>query len=371
MVRFTLPNGMVVLLEPIEGAVSLSIGLWIKSGSRDEFIPQQGYAHFVEHMLFKGTSKHNAKELAQMIDRVGGQHNAATNREYTCYFINVVSDYLDLSVKILSDMYYDSLFDPADIEKEKGVIIEEMGMCEDTPDDLIHDMFMEAIMGDTPLGHPVLGKLDVIKKLTRESLLSFYDAHYHPENCVIALSGCFDVKNAESILSKYFSAERKRIADVKGEFPIAKKSKRLHTKRKLEQVHFIMGFNGIKRDDENRWAMYILSTILGGSMSSRLFQRVRENEGLCYSIYSFFSSYADNGVFGVYCGTSPDKYERAKELIIEECASIAKNGVTTEELADAKSFMKGNLALSLESIEVRMGQLARNANSVRTPVFVR
>jgi predicted Zn-dependent peptidase len=360
MTKYSLPGGLTVILYPLESAVSLSAGLWIKTGSRHEIERQYGYAHFVEHMLFKGTKNHSAKELAQMIDRVGGQHNAATNREYTCYYVNVVSDCIDLSLHVLSDMYYNSLFDKEEMEKEKGVVLEEIGMYEDTPDELIHDIFMESMMNGHPLGHSILGFKETVSGITREKLTEFYDTHYFDENAVLCLAGRFDENAARSLVEKNFSQKRSASGNIL--LPSVNRARvmRRHEERDLEQVHLTLGFEAIKKDDPRRWSLYLLSTITGGSMSSRLFQRVRENEGLCYSIYSFHSSYDDNGIFGVYCGTSPEKYARAMDLIADECAKIAKGAVTAEELKDAKSFMKGSLALSLESIEVRMGQLARN-----------
>jgi len=360
MIRYTLPNGLVVILQPIESAVSLSVGLWVRTGSRHERPEEYGYAHFVEHMLFKGTKRYTAKQIAQTVDRVGGQHNAATNREYTCYYINVVSDYLEMSLDLLSDMYYNSLFDPEEIEKEKGVVLEEMRMYEDTPDELIHDIFMDAMFKNHPVGHPIIGNEESIKNLTRESLVKFYDTHYYNGNTVLVIAGQFDENTARSFVSTFFSNERVQLNKYEPVICAPERIFHHHLERDLEQVHLNLGFSGLTKNDPGRWAMYLLSTVLGGSMSSHLFQRVRENEGLCYSIYSFHSSYVDGGVFGVYCGTSPDKYARALELIVDECGKIARDGITSHELDDAKSFMKGSLALSLESIEVRMGQLARN-----------
>ncbi|HEY1405499.1 MAG TPA: pitrilysin family protein [Spirochaetota bacterium] len=360
MTRYTLPNGLVVILQPIESAVSLSVGLWVRTGSRHEKASEYGYAHFVEHMLFKGTEKFTAKEIAQTVDRVGGQHNAATNREYTCYYINVVSDYLELSLNLLSDMYYNSLIDPEEIEKEKGVVLEEMRMYDDTPDELIHDIFMDAMFKNHPIGHPIIGNEESIKSMTRESLLAFYDTHYYSQNTVLVIAGRFEESTAQSFISQFFAKERPLLNAFE---PVICKPERIfhaHVERDLEQVHLNLGFTGITKNDDSRWGMYLLSTILGGSMSSRLFQRVRESEGLCYSVYSFHSSYVDGGVFGVYCGTSPDKYSHALDLIIDECGKIAREPISGQDLLDAKSFMKGSLALSLESIEVRMGQLARN-----------
>jgi predicted Zn-dependent peptidase len=360
MIKYSLPSGLTVILLPIESAVSLSIGLWVKTGSRHEIERQFGYAHFVEHMLFKGTKNYTAKQLAQMVDRVGGQHNAATNREYTCYYINVVSDCLDLSLHILSDMYYNSLFDTEEIEKEKGVVIEEVRMYQDTPDELIHDLFMESMMSGSQLGHSILGTEETIGAISKESLLEFYNAHYFNENCVLVLAGCFNETTTRELIEKSFAEKRSSVGKIVPPTVPPVRIMRRHEERELEQTHLTVGFNGITKDDPRRWSLFLMSTIMGGSMSSRLFQRVRENEGLCYSIYSFHSSYADNGIFGVYCGTSPEKYARAMDLIIDECGKVAHGIVTEEELRDAKSFMKGSLALSLESIEVRMGQLARN-----------
>ena len=359
--KYTQDNGLSVLLEPITGVVSVSVGLWIKKGSRHEREDQYGYAHFVEHMLFKGTSNYTAKEIAQKVDRVGGQHNAATTREYTCYYINVVSDYLELALEILSDMYNNSLFDADEIAKERNVIMEEIRMYEDTPDEFIHDLFMERMLKGHSLSHSILGPIAGIEKTTKESLTGFYNEHYVNENVILAIAGSFEEKQAIDLIAKYFknkkkspSPELEQIIYVP-ELPVVE-----HREKKLEQVHFCMGLEGIKRSDDDRWPFYVLSTILGGSMSSRLFQNIREKEGISYSIYSFHSSYVDCGVFGIYCATTADKFRHTVELILHECRTMLKEGISKEELEDTKTFMKGNLALSLESNEVRMSQLARN-----------
>jgi predicted Zn-dependent peptidase len=359
--KYTLDNGIAVLLEPIEGVVSVSVGLWVKTGSRNENSAELGYAHFIEHMLFKGTSTYTAKDIARIVDRVGGQHNAATNREYTCYYINVVFDYLELSIKLLADMYYNSLFDSGEVDKEKNVILEEIRMYEDTPDELIHDVFMESMLYKHPLGHPILGTVESISGISREKMLGFFNSHYMTENVIFVIAGNFKVDQAKKLINEHFSLNTGRPdTAVRAEPVEPQRIYRKHITRDLEQVHFCVGTGGLRRDDEERWALFALSTILGGSMSSRLFQNIREKEGLCYSIYSFHSSYIDRGVFGIYCGTAPENYHRALDLIVMECESILKNGVTGEELTDAKTFMKGNMALSLESTEVRMSQLAKN-----------
>ena len=360
VVKYRETNGLTVILEPVDSVVSISAGLWVRTGSRNERIDQYGYAHFVEHMLFKGTERYTARDIARLVDRVGGQHNAATNREYTCYYINVVSDYLDLALEILGDMYLNSVFDSTELDKEKNVIIEEIRMYEDTPDEYIHDLFMEKMFIDHPLSHSILGTEDSINSVTRKQLVDFYHDHYTGDNTILVISGRFDPGCAKDMISKYFSGLSSAARPV---LPVVKSPGRVdsfHTERDLEQVHFCLGTDGIRRDEDERWALYALSTILGGSMSSRLFQNIREKEGICYSIYSFHSSYSDTGIFGIYCASSPDKFTRAVELAVNECRDLVRDGVTDEELDDARTFMKGNLALSLESIEVRMGQLAKN-----------
>jgi predicted Zn-dependent peptidase len=359
--KYKTDSGLTVLLEPVESVVSISAGLWVKTGSRNELEHQYGYAHFIEHMLFKGTKKRSARQIAQDVDRVGGQHNASTNREYTCYYINAISGFLENSVEILADMYYNSLFDHVEIDKEKNVIIEEIRMYEDTPDEYIHDQFIEYMLEGHPLSHSILGTIDGMHAADRDTVTEFYKQNYGLENCIFVISGSFSEADARAYVEKYFSKRKKNAGRKKTVTPNLPVRRMLsHTKRNLEQAHFCMGLDGIQRDDEDRWPLFALSTILGGSMSSRLFQNVRENEGICYSIYSFHSSFSDAGIFGIYCAASPDKFTRAVELIIKECRDILRNGVSAEELADSKTFMKGNLALSLESVEVRMGQIAKN-----------
>jgi predicted Zn-dependent peptidase len=359
--KYRLDNGITVILEPIESVVSVSVGLWAKVGSRYEHSEQKGYAHFIEHMLFKGTEKHSAREIARLVDQVGGQHNAATNREYTCYYINIISDYLELPIDLLSEMYYKSLFDSSEIEKEKNVILEEIRMYEDAPDDLIHDLLMECMLSDHPLGHSILGNVNTVQGINRDKLLGFYDEYYKNNNCIFVIAGKFDERKARELTEKYFSdSSRDGFKDLVDLNLTPGRIYRKHINRDLEQVHFCIGTDGIKKGDDDRWALFALSTILGGSMSSRLFQNIREKEGLCYSIYSFHSSYIDRGIFGIYCGTSPKNFNYTLDLIMRECRSIFEDGITEQELNDAKTYMKGNLALSFESTEVRMGQLARS-----------
>src|SRR4030042_999471 len=202
--RYKQDNGISVLLEPVDGVVSVSVGLWIKSGSRNEIENQHGYAHFIEHMLFKGTKNYSARDIARIVDRVGGQHNAATNREYTCYYINVVSDYCELAVRLLSEMYYDSLFDSSELDKEKNVVMEEIRMYEDTPDELIHDMFMESMLKEHPLSHSILGSYESIRATSRATLWDFFEGQYRSDNVILAVAGNFARDEAERLIAKYF-----------------------------------------------------------------------------------------------------------------------------------------------------------------------
>lgn len=359
--KYTQSNGLRVILEPIETAVSVSVGLWVARGSRNEFAEEYGYAHFVEHMLFKGTQKYSAQEMAKMVDRVGGQHNAATNREYTCYYISLIADHLEMAVDILSDMFYNPLFSSDELEKEKHVVIEEIKMYEDTPDDYVHDMFAEYMLKGHPLGHSILGTADNIEKSTRESLKNFYERNYINENAVLVIVGNFSVDNAKALASSYFNQTKKSQEELSPTPPSEPERVSFkHVHKDIEQSHLCTGVWGLTKTDEGRWPLYILSTILGGSMSSRLFQKIREDAGLCYSVYSFHSGFKDQGLFGIYCATGNENFSKVVDLIMDECRLLVREGVTAEELQDAKTFIKGNLALSLENIEVRMGQLAKN-----------
>lgn len=359
--KYKLKNGLTVLLEPADSVVSISAGLWIKAGSKHEKNNQKGYAHFLEHMLFKGTENYTAREIAQIVDRVGGQHNAVTSREYTCYYINVMADYIESSLDLLADMYYRSLFDKEDIRKEKNVILEEISMYEDTPDEIIHDLFMECMLSKHPLGNPILGTSGTINKANRDKLTAFFNQFYRNDNCILAIAGKFKEKKVKSLIQKLFSADLHSESYNYEDMPVKpERIYRKHVDRDLEQIHFCLGVDGLKKGDDDRWALFTLSTVLGGSVSSRLFQNIREKEGLCYSIYSFHSSYSDNGIFGIYCGTFPHNYKKVVNMILKECENLLRNGITEQELIDVKAYIKGNLALSLESTEVRMGQLARN-----------
>ncbi|MDR3237453.1 MAG: insulinase family protein [Spirochaetia bacterium] len=359
--KYVQPNGLRVILEPVSSSVSVSAGLWLTRGSRNEKSDEYGYAHFVEHMLFEGTQKYSVKELAKMVDRVGGQHNAATDREYTCYYINIMADHLDMAVDILSEMYYHPLFDAKELEKEKNVILEEIMMCEESHDEYVYDLFSEYMLPGHPLSHPILGTSGIIESASSSSLREFYHNNYRNENAIFVVAGNFNIEKAKELIGRHFESNNGNPNPPAGDIPLHPERVRFkHAKRNIEQVHFCMGTEGIKRNDDDRWALYILSTILGGSMSSRLFQKIREDMGLCYSIYSFHLSYSDLGLFGIYCATGRENFHKTVGLIADECRLLLKDGITAAELEDAKTFIKGSLALSLESVEVRMGQIVKN-----------
>ncbi len=359
--KYRLNNNMTVLIAPVPGVVSVSVGLWVNVGSRHEQQHQMGYAHLIEHMMFKGTEKYSARDIARLVDRVGGNHNAATNREYTTYYINVMSNYLDLALSILSETYARSVFDPVELEKEKNVVLEEIRMYEDTPDELIHDEFMECMLADHPLGHNILGTVDTIKNTDRNGIIDFYADKYRDEDSLLVVVGNIDIEKTKDMIGGHFFRNPQNPGlKVTNGVPRPNRIKRKHIHKDLEQVHFCIGTDGLKKGDPARWSYYIMSTVLGGSMSSRLFQHIREDEGLCYTVYCFHSSFSDEGVYGIYCGTSPENYSKTLELIESDCTDFLVDGITEEELEDAKTFMKGNIALSLESTEVQMGHIARH-----------
>lgn len=356
--KIVLPNGLTVLLQRLDSVMSASAGLWIKTGSRHEGAGEYGYAHFLEHMLFKGTAAYSAPEIARMVDRVGGQHNGATNKEYTCYYINLIADHLPMALDLLAEMYYRPLLADADIEKEKGIVLEEIRMYEDSADEHALDLFMECMFAGHPLAHNILGTKESIASLTPDSLRRFYGGAYATSRAILSIAGNIDTAKTKALILERFGELRTGGPALGDSIPVAQRVYRRHIDRDIEQVHLCLGFEGISRHRDDRYAMYLFSTIFGGSSSSRLFQNIREKEGLCYSVFSFHSSYHDDGVFGVYCGTAPENFDRARELILDECRLAMRQGITADELSDAKAYMKGNLALSLESTEVRMGHAA-------------
>jgi len=354
-----LGNGIRVITEEIPYLKSVSIGVWVTTGSRDEDPHENGVSHFIEHLLFKGTERRTAFDIAKEIDSVGGTLNAFTGREYTCFYSKVIDKNLPLAIDLLSDIFLHSMMDVKDVEKERMVILQEIKMVEDTPDDYIHDFFNRVCWGDHPLGFPIFGTSDLVQSFHREQILQFLKENYQPNRIIICAAG--NVKHQEVV---------DRIGETFGQLPRSEKErKRLKPdsisttnirKRELEQVHFCLGTKGLQYNHSLRFASYVLNTILGGGMSSRLFQEIRENRGLAYSVYSYLPSYIDTGLVVVYAGTNESSFREVIELVLNEFNRLKKDPFRNGELETSKEQLKGNLLLSLESSDNLMTRLAKN-----------
>ncbi|MBF7082384.1 insulinase family protein [Desulfallas sp. Bu1-1] len=354
-----LANGFKVLTEHIPHVRSVAVGIWVDVGSRDERDEQAGISHFIEHLMFKGTTRRSAKDIAEELDAVGGQLNAFTTKEYTCYYARLLDEYFPLAVDLLSDMVLNSRFDPSDIDRERNVIVEEIKMYEDTPDELVHDIFASTIWRAHPLGRPIIGDERTVGSLSRQDLLSFYHKYYTPGNMIVTVAGNFDHKQVMSILSATFGnltgAKKERL------YTTPEPARQVVCKTKdTEQVHICLGTPGLAIDHEKIYVFQIINTILGGGLSSRLFQEIREQRGLVYSVFSYHSSYHDSGLFCIYAGLSKKNVPAALELIIKEIRDIQNNGVRPAELQRAKDQLKGNLLLSMENVNTRMSRLGKS-----------
>ncbi len=356
--KTVLANGVRVITEEIEHVRSISLGLWVGAGSRDEGEGYEGISHFIEHMFFKGTAKRTARQLAESLEAVGGQLNAFTTKEYTCYYVKVLDEDLDLAIDVLSDMFFSSLFDEKEIEKEKKVVIEEIKMYEDSPDELIHDLFSEYVWNDHPLGRPILGTVDSIRSLSREKILDYLEHHYAPDNFVIAVAG--KINNGEILhkISPLFEDFKRGGRRVLEGTPMGHTIERFITKE-TEQMHLVIGVPGLGQNDEDIYPMHIINNVLGGGLSSRLFQEIREQRGLAYSVYSYHSTYVDTGLFAIYAGTSPSNTKEVVECILAEIGKVKVAGITAQELERTKAQIKGSLYLGLESVSSRMSRLGK------------
>lgn len=358
--KMVLDNGIRIVAEKMASVKSVSIGLWVNIGSRDEEENEHGMSHFLEHMFFKGTEKRSAKEIAREIDEIGGELNAFTSRETTTFYAKVLDDHLAKAVELLSDNFHYSKFDPREIEKEKQVVMEEIKMVEDDPEDLVHDLYTKDIWKGNPLGRPILGTIDTISGITRKKIVHFLRRTYDPRQIVISVAGHFDLPPLMKLLERAFG---KYHADHTHLHPRLAPQINPHfqiKKRKLEQVHLCIGTQGLPHGHSDRYALYVMNTILGGSVSSRLFQEVRERRGLAYSIYTYPSSYQDGGLFTVYAGTSVPNAGKVIGLILKELKKLKDKGIDVVELEKAKNHIKGSLMLSMESTSSRMSKLAKD-----------
>jgi predicted Zn-dependent peptidase len=354
----TLSNGIRVVSETLPKSRSVSIGVWVKVGSRHE--PQEigGISHFIEHMFFKGTEKRTAKDIAIEMDSLGGEMNAFTSQETTTYYAKVVDEHLPVAIDILSDILLGSRFEPLEMEKERKVILEEIKGVEDTPDDYIHELFTSTVWPDNPLGRPILGTKETIKALKHQDIISYIDRYYSPKEIVISVAGNFEHARLIELLDASFG-KLLRTGDPKKEMTPAFTHAVTVRKKQLEQVQVCIGCRGFNYTHEDRYVISALNTVLGNSMSSRLFQEVREQSALAYSIYSYVTSYRDTGLLTVYAGTDPSNALEVVRLVTREFKKIKGEGITAAEEARVKNQIKGNLILSLESSNSHMSRLAR------------
>ncbi len=356
--RHVLKNGLRVVIEEITSVRSVSIGVWVGAGSRYESKQVNGISHLIEHMLFKGTKHHTARQLAEKFDSIGGQVNAFTSKEYTCYYAKVLDDHFPYALELLADMYFHSLFEPEELEKEKQVILEEIKMYEDTPDELVHELLAKAAFDEHPLGASVTGTKEALGGMRRDDLIAYMRQTYTPDNTVIAIAGHISpdtLKLVEQAFSQ-FPATIHTLSEQKAGFH----HQTIYYPKETEQVHLCLGFPGLSFEDERLYSLIVLNNILGGSMSSRLFQQIREDRGLAYSVYSYHSSFKHEGIFAIYAGTAPEHVETVLALTLDIIHQIRSNGIAEEELRKAREQIKGNLMLSLESTNSRMSRLGRN-----------
>lgn len=364
-----LANGTRLVSEDIPHVRSVSLGIWVGCGSRFEEPQEHGVSHFLEHLLFKGTANRTAKEIAESLESVGGHLNAFTTKEYTCFYAKVLDEHLDLAVDVLTDMFFHSLMTEDDIAKEKRVVLEEISMYEDSPDELVHDLFNQAAWPDHPLGRPILGTVESIGSLDRERVLDFYRRHYVPSQTVIAAAGNVDHKALRDRLTPIFSAPGGQPPVNMITTPLASAAVKFHEKD-TEQVQICVGVPGLSQEDDDIYVLHVLNNVLGGGVSSRLFQEIREERGLAYSVYSYPTSHIDSGLFVVYAGTSPANAPEVTELLVREMAKIKADGITEGELARTKEQIKGSLFLGLESVSSRMSRLGKSEicfNRIITP----
>ncbi|MCC6728181.1 MAG: insulinase family protein [Chthonomonadales bacterium] len=355
----TLPNGLRVVSETVDHVQSASVGIWVGVGSRNEDVPVRGITHFIEHMLFKGTAARSARQIADEIESRGGSLNAFTDKEYTCYYARSLATEADTVMDVLTDMLCRSALAPDELALEQNVVLEEIKRHRDTPDDLVHDVFAETMWARHPLGRPIIGTARTVGALTRADLVRYMGAHYTPDRIVLAAAGNVPHAAVVSLAERYLGHLSGRAGQRRLTAPRATGASRL-VRRRTEQVHFCLGCPGFRQTDDARYAMTILDMALGGNMSSRLFQEIREKRGLAYSVGTYTQSYATGGVFVVYGGTSPATFEQVVELARAEIEKVRREGLTEDEVSKAKTQLRGALVLGLESMSSRMMRMGKS-----------
>jgi predicted Zn-dependent peptidase len=364
--RTVLPGGLRVITETLPAVRSVAFGIWAGVGSRDEGPTYAGATHYLEHLLFKGTRKRTALEISATMDTVGGELNAFTGKEYTCYYARVLDVDLPLAIDVLSDMVTSSLIQAKDVDAERGVILEEIAMNEDDPSDTVHEAFVRQLFGDTPLGRPILGTVDSINAITRDQIAEHYRARYTPDHLVVAAAGQLDhdavVRLAEQAFRPVLDGAAQAAAPrLTGEDPGPGEGRGVRlVSRGIEQANLVLGCAALRRTDDRRFALGVLNAALGGGMSSRLFQEVREKRGLAYSVYSFTSQHADTGLWGIYAGCLPSKADDVLSICRDEIGKVVSGGLTDAELERGKGQLRGSMVLGLEDPSSRMSRLGKS-----------
>lgn len=360
-----LANGLTVLTDRMDTVETVAVGVWVNAGTRDEHPDVNGVSHLLEHMAFKGTERRDAYAIAAEIEAVGGRLNAYTSREHTAYYAKVLKDNLPLAIDLLGDILQNPVMDEEELSREQAVIVQEIHQARDTPDDIVFDHFQETAFPDQAMGRPVLGRPDVVKAMDAATIRAYMDRHYSAEKMIVAAAGNLDHDAFARLVEETFTAlpDRQPGAREPGRYAGGD----FREDRDLEQVHVVFGANGVAFDDDGFYAASVLSTILGGGMSSRLFQEIREKRGLAYAIYSFLSCYEDCGVFGVYAGTGAERTGGLLSLVLDEIEKV-QDGVTDEELARARAQLKASILMSLESPSARCEQLAHQMMAFGRPI---
>ena len=357
--KTVLGNGVRVLTERIPHFHSVSTGIWVNVGSRDEQREERGITHFIEHMLFKGTAKRSAQDIARELDAVGGFVNAFTSKENVCFHAKVLHPHLPLVVDVLTDLFLNSVFAPVEIGREQQVIVQEIRMIEDTPDEYVHILFQEMFWQDNPLGVPIYGTVEAVESVDRERILGYLSRMFQPDRIVVAAAGNLDHQQFLDLVAPTLETLNHP------EDPLGRRTPADHYRtqlipKDLEQVHICLGMHGPAQTDESRFRCHLLNVVLGSSMSSRLFQEIREKRGLAYSIYSFVNSHEDTGLFGIYAGVAAGDVQETLDVIHEELSKLAREVIPEAELRGAKEYLKGSMYLNAESTDSRMNRLAKN-----------